>query len=350
MAYNNPFWYNRDVSSKASNKYDIDLTKSNIDNTLDEFGVITDFYSFLPTYGSSVSFSSRLNYLQTVDNALKILPSSENNLTIKYNLKFLLSNDETATLLKTIEIAGGYKYLKFKDPSSIYKDIVGLVEDYSIVKQYQNLNEFNLTVSSYIKSPLFNWRTSSILILSDSYFDQGALFLPTNLYNKYDIVYNEIGPKPKNKIDYFWFANKASIGAFSLDNWSKNFIFETKLPFELKNKFDIYQMDSKNSFIQNIKHKNNSNALKQYEVKFENIEDSMCKSILFFLEKKCGYRRFIYEFPIYLDKNKVFICINWNHTFKYKNCNDLNMIFVEDPNPNIYIDNTIVDNPQYYVI
>ena len=315
MAYVNPFSYNRDSSVDSKYKYVEDLSR------------------FKPIYGSSVSFSSRLNYLQTVDNALKILPASENNLVVKYNLRFLLTDDDLGSLLKTIEIAGAYKYLKFTDPSNFYKDIIGLVEDYATSKSSQNLNELNIIVSSYFKSPIFNWRTSSFFNIDSSYD-----YSPNKNYNKYDFVYfdnNQIG----NKINNFWFAKNNiqanNNGVFTNEDWSKNFIFEAKLPFELKNKFDFYQSDYKNSFIQNIKHKDNSNTLKQYSIKFENVSDSQCLSILIFLEKKCGYRRFIYDFPFLLKKAKVFICTEWNHTIKYLNCNDITATFVEDPNPNM---------------
>lgn len=313
MAYTNPFSYNRDSSVDSKYKYIADLSK------------------FKPIYGSSVSFSSRLNYLQTVDNELKILPASENNLVVKYNLKFLLNNSDVGDLLKTIEIAGGYRYLKFIDPSNFYKDIIGLVEDYSISKNSQNLNEINIIVASYFKAPIFNWKTSSFFNI-----DSSVIWSSSKSYSKYDFVFNPIPNTSKNKLDDFWFANKNILpGNFNLSDWSKDFIFETKLPFELRNKLDIYQLDYKNSFIQNIKHKSNSNTLKEYTVKFENIDDKECISILFFLEKKCGYRRFVYKFPFLLKSSKVFICRDWIHSFKYLNCNDITATFVEEPNPNM---------------
>ena len=316
MAYNNPFWYNRDSSVDSQYKYDVDLV------------------NFKPVYGSSVSFTSRLNYLQTVDNALKILPASENNLVVKYNLKFLLNDDDTGLLLKTIEIAGGYRYLKFFDPSEIYKDMIGLVEDYAINKSNKNLNEVNLIVSSYFKSPIFNWRTSSFFNVGSSYD-----YAVSKNYKKYDFVYYEpLDLTSKNKMDNFWFAKNdipSSPSVFNPSQWTKKFIYETKFPFELKNKLDVYQIDYKNSFIQNVKHKENSNTLKQYPIKFENISTKQALSILLFLEKKCGYKRFIYDFPLFLKKAKVFICTEWNHIFKYKNCHDISLTLVEDPNPNV---------------
>ena len=97
MEYKNPYFYNRDSSIDPQYKY-------------------IDYIDIMPMYGSSVSYNSRINILQTYDNKLKIVPSSANSLEIKYNLKFLLDNAQTGNLLKTIEVAGGFKYLKFNLP------------------------------------------------------------------------------------------------------------------------------------------------------------------------------------------------------------------------------------------
>jgi phage-related protein len=296
----------------------------------------TDLTQYKPIYGSSVSFKSRLNYIETIDNSLKVLPSSENNLVSKFNFKFLLLDFQLGDLLRTIELAEGTRILKFADPSNMYKDVVGLVEDYSFNKINSKLNEVDIVISSYFKAPIFNWKTSSFLNLK-SPLDYSS----SKSYNKYDFVYfdpSNLNPDYSgelNKIDNFWFAKEDLIatsgGKFDTTKWTKVFNYECKLPFSVKNKFDFYQMDYKNSFVQNIKHKENSNSLKQFEFRLENITDAECRSILFFLEKKCGYRRFFYFFPFMFDKNKIFICIEWTHTFKYYNCNDITAVFVEDP-------------------
>lgn len=300
------------------------------------------FYSSLtpnPVYGSNVLFKSRLNYLQTIDNSLKILPSSENNLISQFNFKFLLDEQNLGNLLKKIEIAAGYKNLEFNDPSNMYKDIIGLVENYSLNKNNQLLNEANITVNVYSKAPIFNWKTSSFLNIKNN-----LEYSSFANYKKYDFVYfdpekyDSSYKGEKNKIDNFWFAKEDIVATedskFNVKKWTKIFNHDSKLPFDLNNKLDFYQMDYKNSYIQNIKYKENPNSLKQFQFKIENITDSQCRSILFFFEKKCGYRRFIYKFPFILSDYKTFICTEWNHVFKYYNCNDITATFIEDPNVN----------------
>lgn len=341
MAYNNPFIYNKDYSVKDTYSF-------------------TDLSLFKPIYGSSVSYESRLNFLQTSDNKVNILPVSENNLIVKYNLIFLLNDQDSGNLMRTVESAQGYKFLKFVDPNNMYQDFIGIVENYSINKTSANLNRISLEINCSIKAPLFKWRTSCFFNVTKTETDFYQNYEIKN-YKKYDFAYidssitdlkssniNSAKNYTLNKIDNFWFA-KNDISAntpFSLQNWTKDFIYENKYPFDINNSFDIFKLDFKNSFIQNIKHKTNSNVLKKFTLKYENIEDSQCLSMLFFLEKKSGYRRFIYRFPFLLNEYKVFICANWNHVFNYKNCNTLELNLIEEPNPNIFID----ENDNYFLI
>jgi phage-related protein len=352
MAYNNEFFYDRDNSVDSKYKY-VDLT------------------SYSPIYGSSISYESRLNFLQTIDNSLKILPASENNLNIKYTLKFLLKDSSVGDLLKTIEIAGATRYLKFKDPSSFYKAFVGYVEKYSVNKTSLNFSEVNIDLSNYGLSPEFNWSRSSFFNIPYNYF----LYSGPNVakpkhsivyYSNYDFgassyVDANTPPKTASKISNFWWCKKDhnaesyNAGNFlggsfykniNTENWTKNFYFETKYPFILENEIDVYRMDYKNSFIQNVKYKQNTNVLKQFSLRFENISDDECKAMLLFLEKKCGYRRFIYEFPEFMKKHKVFVCNRWNHSFKYQNSHDVTLQLIEDPNPNV----KVTPNGNYFLI
>lgn len=323
MVYNNPFFYNRDSSVDPKYSY-------------------VDVSVYRPIYGSSVSFKSRLNSLDTIDNSIKIMPASANNLKIKYSLRFLLDDANTGNLLKSIEIAGGYRYLKFKDPSGLYIDFLGLVESYSINKNSNFLNEILLDVNVYFKSPLLKWRTSCLLNGIDK---ASSNFVNGKIYQLYDIVYSDYFnttnqfTSSTNLIDNFFIKKSSEQLGTNYTNFfshfSKNFIFDCKIPFSIQNEFDVYKTEFKNSFNQNIKYKNNSNSLKKFNLKFENITTQQCKAMLFFLEKRCGYRRFIYDFPIFLKKNKVFVCSEWDHSFKYENCHDIDVLFMEDPQPNV---------------
>lgn len=323
MAYNNKFFYSRSSSIDSKYKYVLDLSE------------------FKPIYGSSVLFKSRLNFSQTYDNSLRASPSSENNITTLFKLIFLLNDDDCGRLLKTIEVAGGYKFLKFIDPSNMYMDIICQVENYNVEKNSKNLNLVKIDCYNYINNPTFFWKTSSYLKLISANLD----FNESISYKKYSFVYKEglVKETPiwkaKNKMNNFWFAKTdLTPKEFSESDWSKNFIYENHLPINIGNAFDVAKLEYRNSFIENVNFKENYNSLKTFQLKYENIDDHQCKSMLFFLEKKIGYKRFIYDFPIFFKKDKVFICIEWEHTFKYYNCNDIALNFIEDPNPPVYVD------------
>jgi phage-related protein len=268
--------------------------------------------------------------LQAVDNSIKAQPNSENNLIAKFNLKFLLSDTVTGQLLKAIEIASGNKYLRFNDPSNFYDSFIGLCQDYKVNKESKHLNNVEIVLINNHSAPIFNWSKSYFLKNINSV---NNLFSESKAYNKYEIVYHEdsnyfLG----NKFDNFWFANKniQANTSFTPLNFTKNFFHETKYPFEVSNSIDVKSLDYKNSFTQYVKNKTNINTLKSFPMRFENISDDQCRSILFFLERKLGYRKFIYEFPLYFNKNKIFICVNWKHTFNYFNCHDIMMELNED--------------------
>jgi hypothetical protein len=317
MAYRNPYLYNKDQSVKP------------------EYDYIKEIY-ITPIYGSSVSYNSRINILETYDNRLKILPSSANNLDIKFNFKFLLDDKNTGDLLKTIETAGGNRYLKFNIENYFYKSIIGLIDSYSISKTSNQSNTVDIVIACNIKAPEFNWKGSSLYDLTKMRSLTGCSYgenhSTSKTYKKYDFVYNDVGDKNHN-VNNFWFAKNDIITSenFSTNLFSREFIFETKIPFELKNNLDIYKFSAKNSFLQNIRSKYNSNSLKEQTLTFDNIDDHQCLSLLFFLEKKCGYKRFLYDFPIFLKKNKIFICPRWEHVMNYYNSNKLSLTLVEDP-------------------
>ena len=323
----NPFIYNRSLS--------IDSTYVNQ----------SDLSIYRPIYGSSATFSSKVNFLQTIDNSLKVQPNSENNLIAKFNLRFLLNDLMTGNLLKTIEIAGGTRYLKFRDPSYFYEDFNGLVLDYKVSKESKNLNLVEISLINNYSAPIFNWSKSCFL---SNINKNTNLHNASIAYSRHDIVYND-NPLYKlgNNADNFWFAKKniPSNTQFSLENFTKNFTHETKYPFQISNTLDVKATEYKNSLTQYVRDKTNINTLKNFPMKFESISDLECKSILFFLEKKLGYKKFIYEFPMFFNKNKIFICLNWMHTFSYFNSHEITLELNEDPTGE-----EVIDKNGYYFI
>lgn len=304
-----------------------------------------DLSIYKPIYGSSVTFSSKVNMLTSIDNSLKIQPNSENNLVAKFSLRFLLNDLMAGNLLKTIEVAGGTRYLKFPDPSGFYTNFTGLILDYKVTKESKNLSVVEISLMNNYSSPVFNWSKSCFL---SNINITNNLFNSSKSYSKHDIIYNDdITYALGNKSDNFWFAKKdiPQNTLFSLNNFTKNFVHETRYPFEFSNALDVKAIEYKNSFTQYVRDKTNINTLKNFPMKFESISDSECKSILFFLERKLGYKKFIYEFPLFFNKNKIFVCVNWRHTFSYFNSHEISLELNEDPTGE-----EVVNKSGYYFI
>jgi hypothetical protein len=58
--------------------------------------------------------------------------------------------------------------------------------------------------------------------------------------------------------------------------------------------------------------------------------------MLHFLETHLGYKPFVYYYgDEVINKNRVFYCPTWTHTFNYKDSNTITATFVEIPNPTI---------------
>jgi phage-related protein len=226
----------------------------------------------------------------------------------------------------------GFRGCLFVDPTNdkIYLRTTNAMSIYNILSE----TSIRLVVSTYIV------RAGAFIV------DIKDLWIKNDVY--YFLAADKFG---KTFIDIFW-GRKVNLNietnalsriliakedGNSFDSLSSNFFFETKLPFEFKNKFDFKQLDYRNSFVQNVAAKDNNNTLKQFSLKFENISTAQCKAMLLFLEKRSGYRRFLYDFPVLLKGKKCFICTEWSHSFKYDDCHDLNLLLIEDPNPNVYI-------------
>ena len=55
--------------------------------------------------------------------------------------------------------------------------------------------------------------------------------------------------------------------------------------------------------------------------------DSEAKAILHFLEKHRGRDQFRFTPPAPYNEEKTFICTEWKHSIKFKNNNDISVVF-----------------------
>lgn len=86
----------------------------------------------------------------------------------------------------------------------------------------------------------------------------------------------------------------------------------------------------KNSFHQQLNISRNQNRIDQLRLRFTNRNEKDTYQILHFLETHLGHKHFVYYYgDDLIQKNKVFYCPAWRHTFNYKDSNTIEATFIE---------------------
>lgn len=94
----------------------------------------------------------------------------------------------------------------------------------------------------------------------------------------------------------------------------------------------------KSSFSKQVNISDNQNNLNQFELTFTNRSQKEAYSILHFLESHLGNKHFVYYHNNdAINKNRVFYCPRWDHTFVYKDSNTIKATFVEIVAPTLPI-------------
>jgi phage-related protein len=253
-----------------------------------------------PSYGSSVSFNSKLFQYDTKDSYTNTLPNSLNNLEATFNLRY-----------ETNEINAQKAAVFFEDKhvnNQHYELDASIVVD-------QSPNLLNWSGMNFINYTLVNWATSTS-------------------YDKFDIIYSGVNT---NKLNNFYYCTEDHTSSStsadgptgSSSKWSQEFFFEPDIGFNNSVNFKNERLEFKNSFRQRVK-SNDNNATFPVDYSFKNISNKQLKAMVHFLETKGGYRNFRHQIPSIYNRPKVFYSPSWTHTWNYFNSNDLQVSLVED--------------------
>ena len=288
-----------------------------------------------PSYGSTVTFSSKDNNYTTDDFYYELVPISVNNLTAAFDVKYNLNTTNARKLVNFFEAQSGFKQFEFNpDNSGIYKNVSGFCDEYTV--NYVNLNHIEVAAKVAVDgaATLFNWSGQNFT--NATFADWSGQPIVAHTYKKYEIVYS---PVSDNKLDNFYYATEDHVpfphnhptGTGSL--WSQKFFFEPdeKQNFQVPIKADI--VDFEYSFKQRLGGNAQTKNIAKFDIayNFTDVPDLEAKAILHFLENKAGYRRFEHTIPSLYNRPKVYYCPEWTHTWKYANANDITVTFVEDP-------------------
>ena len=283
--------------------------------------------SLTPVYGSKVTFSSDVNSYITDDFYFNLVPLSLNNLTAQFDIRYDVNETNARKLAAFLESQSGNKQIEFIADTRTYKTVSGFCNNYAV--NFMNNQHFEVGVSISVDGAptLVNWSGGNFANVPF----QG--WVPSRSYKKYDVVFSGIN---QNKLDNFYYcsgdhsSNAANSPTGDSSAWTQKFFFEPDIGAsnDVLIKADI--QNYKNSFRQRLKTNDNISTF-DMSYTFSNISDHQLKSMIHFLERKGGYRRFEHQIPSVYNRPKVYYSPSWTHTWVAFNSNNLSVDLVEDP-------------------
>jgi len=331
---------------------------------------IIEANTFVPEYGSTVSFENENVHITTADNFYKKFSKGLNGTEIKLNLKYSNKTEEQArSFLSFIEnisrtTSGTFD---FNTPNSdsvelsfptgdIYKNMGGFnIENYDF-RFHDGLFDVDLKLIKNSHSSFIDWSGSSYLNTANF----NSTWSDATSYSKFDVVYfpnyDTAGysnfDTVANRIEKFYYCNQAHTSDADTSptgantKWTRSFFYDLDddVKISTDKKSEIVKL--KNSFSSFGKTEGNAGLIKGLTLNFKNRTDKETRSILHFIEKHENYMPFELPLPQLYTRRKFFVCSSINHKFVYKNCNDISITidevvkFKSDPMfDNYYYDN-----------
>lgn len=305
--------------------------------------------SFVPEYGSTVSFKNENVHFYTADNHYKKFSKGLNGTEIKFNLKFSNKTEEEAkSFLSFLEGVSrsdlGFFDFNIADENNveisfptgdIYKNILGLyIENYDF-RFHDGLFDIDLIVSKNGYSSFLDWEGSSYLNTGN--FQTG--WTTSNDYEKFDIVYypeyNTGGysnfDTVANRIEKFYYCSEDHTSSSSnspignSSKWTRTFFYDLDddVSISTDRKSEIVKL--KDSFSSFAKTSSNGGLIKGLRVALKNRTNKETRSIIHFIEKHENYKPFELNLPQLYNQRKFFVCSSMEHKFVYKDCNDITL-------------------------
>lgn len=280
----------------------------------------------LPNKGYSVNYKNENSIVYFDNNLFKINNYTINNLKISVNLSWKESEDVTAGYIKYMEDKNSDELSYFRIDPNIYKDIIpGYCDGYSL--DHINKDNYNLSAkfSDLNYCPDLNWSGSEFLQNDFSDWEN------SKWYGIYDIVYTGVNDIKLNNFYYCTGSHTSSpdnspTGENS--KWTQDFFWAPDAGINNNVEFPVSKIGTK--YQQRSKTKYNNSFL-DLDYTFSNLSNKEAKSMLHFLEKKAGFRRFYHQIPSLYDRPKVYICTEWTHSLQYNEAHNISVKFKEDP-------------------
>lgn len=285
-------------------------------------------FNFDPNYGSTISFACKKNKYMYNNNSFAVIPTTLNNIVATCNFNFNVNEVDAQKIMNFFESQSGTGAFAINDSSQIYRTLTGFADNFNI--SMVNNNQYNIALDFSVErnSSVLNWSGMSFVNYDFTGWETGQF------YQKYQPVYFEI--QALDKLVNFYYATEDHFS--SADNappntnyWSQSLFYENDLGLSVETKPMVSRNEFKNSFVQRIKDSENIHSIQGLQLTYKNISDFKLKSILHFLENSLGYKRFQFNIPKIYNRPKLFYAESWQHSWNYKDSNNLTVSIVEDP-------------------
>ena len=207
-------------------------------------------------------------------------------------------------------------------------------DQFSHQLEFENNNNINLKLKNY---------TTSILNKSESLYVKRAENYNSNImYNKNDVVF-----MPQNH-SYYYCMKSSGLNAYPImvrnewsrqggsyvdvnkDIWARHFFWKPSIGLNISSNIKNNKINVGNTYTQVYKEGLNDNLLK-FDLEFNNRDDKEAYAILHFLESHYGNKPFQYTLPSPYDRERTFICEEWEHVYNYRNNHSIKVRFKESP-------------------
>jgi len=309
--------------------------------------------TFVPEYGSTVSFENENVHITTSDNFYKKFSKGLNGTEIKLNLKYSNKTEaEARSFLSFLEniSTSSVGIVDFNTPNSdsvelsfptgeIYKNMTEFnVENYNF-KFHDGLFDIDLQLIKNGYSSFLDWSGSSYLNTENCH----STWSDATSYSKFDVVYfpeyNTAGysnyDTVANRIEKFYYCNldhtsSAATSPTGADTkWTRSFFYDLDddVRISTDKKSEIVKL--KDSFSSFGKTEGSAGLIRGLTLNFKNRTDKETRSIIHFIEKHENYKPFELPIPQLYTRRKFFVCSSMIHKFVYKNCNDISITLDE---------------------
>ena len=329
----------------------------------------TDQFFFDADYGSSVTFNARNKIFEYGDGYQSVAPLGVNSIRMEMSLKFSnRSNREANCIVHFLENNLGQHEtdkqtheLKYDQGISGFRmDGDSLFFPYrnneNLIRRFYCFN-YNHQVENEdvntVEADIINTTASTLSVASQMFVTKAEAWDADEEYSQHNVIFCPDNLKyyyswtdAKNRSYRPWVAEGEQVTSINKHLWTREFYWKPSIPLSVSHSPAIEEFGSKSSnYTQYFpKHKQNINNL-EFDLSFENRNDSEAYAIMHFLESHLGYLSFLFTPPAPYNRKRRFYCESWSHTYVFKNNHTIKAKLKQYPlGQNTPLDDDEIDN------